>query len=49
VIEEQLFGRRRSLFTDISVVLFDTTSLYFYGAGGESLGQTASPKTIVRI
>jgi hypothetical protein len=39
VIEEALFERRRSLFSDLSVVLFDTTSLMFSGAGGESLGQ----------
>ena len=44
VIEEQLFEHRRSLFTDLSVVLFDTTSLYFYGAGGESLGQHGKSK-----
>jgi hypothetical protein len=44
VIEEQLFARRRSLFADLSVVLFDTTSLYFYGAGGESLGQHGKSK-----
>ena len=39
LIEEALFDRRRSLFSDLSVVLFDTTSLMFTGAGGESLGQ----------
>jgi hypothetical protein len=44
LIEEQLFARRRSLFTDLSVVLFDTTSLYFHGAGGESLGQNGKSK-----
>jgi hypothetical protein len=38
LIEEKLFDRRRSLFSDLSVVLFDTTSLYFHGAGGETLG-----------
>ncbi len=43
VIEEQLFARRRSLFADLSVVLFDTTSLYFYGAGG-SLGRRGKSK-----
>ena len=43
VIEEQLFARRRNLFADLSVVLF-TTSLYFYGAGGESLGQHGKSK-----
>jgi hypothetical protein len=44
VIEEQLFARRRSLFADLSVVLFDTTSLYFYGAGGQSLGRRGKSK-----
>ena len=44
LIEEALFERRRSLFTDLSVVLFDTTSLMFYGAGGESLGQHGKSK-----
>jgi hypothetical protein len=43
-IEEQLFQRRRSLFCDLSVVLFDTTSLYFYGAGGTSLGRRGKSK-----
>ena len=44
VIEEKLFARRRSLFSDLSVVLFDTTSLMFYGAGGETLGQRGKSK-----
>jgi hypothetical protein len=44
LIEEQLFERRRSLFTDLSVVLFDTTSLYFHGSGGESLGRHGKSK-----
>jgi hypothetical protein len=39
LIEEALFARRRNLFYDLSVVLFDTTSLMFAGPGGESLGQ----------
>ncbi len=38
-IEEELFARRRDLFSDSSLVFMDTTSLYFEGAGGESLGQ----------
>ena len=37
-IEERLFARRRDLFTDLSLVFMDTTSLSFHGAGGESLG-----------
>jgi hypothetical protein len=44
LIEETLFERRRSLFTDLSVVLFDTTSLYFHGAGGQSLGRHGKSK-----
>ena len=37
-IEEDLFARRRDLFTDLQLVFFDTTSIYFEGVGGESLG-----------
>lgn len=37
-VEETLFHRRRDLFTDLSLAFFDTTSLYFEGQGGESLG-----------
>jgi DDE family transposase len=44
LIEEQLFARRRSLFSDLSVVLFDTTSLYFHGAGGATLGRRGKSK-----
>jgi len=43
-IEEQLFARRRDLFTEVEVVFFDTTSLYFEGHGGESLGQYGHSK-----
>jgi hypothetical protein len=39
LIEERLFERRRDLFTDLSVVFMDTTSLSFEGKGGESLGE----------
>ena len=38
-IEEALFARRRDLFSELSVVFMDTTSLRFEGAGGESLGE----------
>jgi hypothetical protein len=38
LIEERLFERRRDLFTDLSVVFMDTTTLSFEGAGGEGLG-----------
>jgi hypothetical protein len=39
LIEERLFERRRDLFTDLSAVFMDTTSLSFYGEGGETLGE----------
>lgn len=38
VIEEELFRRRRDLFSDLRLVFFDTTSIYFEGEGGEELG-----------
>ncbi len=44
VIEEKLFDRRRDLFTDLSLVFMDTTSLSFYGAGGEMLGRRGHSK-----
>jgi arginine repressor len=44
VIEEHLFARRRDLFTDLQIVFFDTTSLYFEGEGGETLGEYGHSK-----
>src|SRR5262249_537101 len=44
LIEEQLFARRRDLFSELEIVFFDTTSLYFEGEGGESLGQYGHSK-----
>jgi len=38
LIEERLFERRRDLFSDLSLVFMDTTSLSFHGAGGDRLG-----------
>ena len=35
MIEEKIFERRRDLFGDLTVVFFDTTSIYFEGNGGE--------------
>jgi hypothetical protein len=43
-IEEALFARRRDLFSELSVVFLDTTSLRFEGAGGETLGQRGHSK-----
>lgn len=39
VVEERLFERRRDLFSKLDLVFMDTTSLYFEGAGGQTLGQ----------
>jgi hypothetical protein len=44
LIEERLFERRRDLFTRLDLVFFDTTSIYFEGEGGESLGQFGHSK-----
>jgi Transposase DDE domain len=38
LIEERLFEHRRDLFSELSVVFMDTTSLSFTGAGGATLG-----------
>ena len=43
-IEEGLFQRRRDLFTQLHVVFFDTTSIYFEGEGGATLGQYGHSK-----
>ncbi len=43
-VEETLFAARRDLFTELSLAFFDTTSLYFEGQGGESLGQYGHSK-----
>jgi hypothetical protein len=43
-IEERLFDRRRDLFSGLEMVFFDTTSIYFEGEGGESLGQYGHSK-----
>jgi hypothetical protein len=39
LIEEHLFARRRDLFSRLDLVFMDTTSLYFEGLGGQSIGQ----------
>src|SRR5215211_7519808 len=44
LIEEQRFARRRDLFSELSVVFLDTTSLSFTGAGGETLGERGYSK-----
>jgi transposase len=44
LIEEALFARRRDLFSDFDIVFFDTTSIYFEGDGGETIGQRGHSK-----
>ena len=39
-----MFDKRRDLFIDLSAVFMDTTSLSFYGEGGESLGENGYSK-----
>ncbi|NIT78886.1 MAG: IS1634 family transposase [Thermoplasmata archaeon] len=43
-VEELLFSAHRDLFTQLELVFFDTTSFYFEGEGGESLGQYGHSK-----
>src|ERR1700758_724436 len=44
LVEEQLFALRNNLFSELSLVFLDTTSLYFEGEGGQSLGQYGHSK-----
>ena len=43
-LEEDLFFRRRDLFTGLDLVFFDTTSHYFHGAGGARLVRRGQSK-----
>jgi hypothetical protein len=43
-IEEDLYRHRQELFGEVSIAFFDTTSLYFEGAGGRTLGQFGHSK-----
>lgn len=38
LVEEGLFARRQDLFSGLDLVFFDTTSIYFEGEGGQTLG-----------
>jgi transposase len=44
VIEEDLFHVNSDLFTGVDLFFFDTTSIYFEGEGGETLGQKGHSK-----
>src|ERR1019366_3556415 len=43
-IEEDPFAHRCDLFTDLQLVFFDTTSIYFEGEGGQDIGQRGFSK-----
>jgi len=44
LIEEALFQQTRDLFSGLDLVFFDTTSIYFEGEGGETIGQYGHSK-----
>jgi transposase len=44
IIEEDLFRARRDLFSGLDCVFFDTTSIYFEGKGGETIGELGHSK-----
>jgi transposase len=44
LFEESLFARRRDLFSELELVFFDTTSIYFEGKGGQELGEFGHSK-----
>jgi transposase len=43
-IEEALFEKNRDLFSGLELVFFDTTSIYFEGDGGQTLGMRGKSK-----
>ena len=43
-IEEALFARRRDLYSGLELVFFDTTSIYFEGEGGQTVGRRGHNK-----
>ena len=44
IIEEDLFLSRRDLFSGLDCVFFDTTSIYFEGEGGDTIGELGHSK-----
>lgn len=49
LIEEMLFSANRHLFTQLDLVFFDTTSIYFEGRGDRPWDKEDTAKIIVRI
>jgi hypothetical protein len=48
IVEEDLFARRRDLFTTLDLMFMDTTSLYFEGAGARPSAAMRFRRTIRR-
>jgi transposase len=44
IIEEDLFHANSDLFTGVDLYFFDTTSIYFEGKGGDTLGKKGNTK-----
>jgi transposase len=44
IIEEDLFHANSDLFTGVDLFFFDTTSIYFEGKGGDTLGKKGNTK-----
>jgi transposase len=44
IIEEDLFHTNSDLFTGVDLFFFDTTSIYFEGEGGDTLGKKGNTK-----
>jgi len=44
LIEEIVFAHRRDMFSNLDLVFFDTTSIYFQGRGGARIGQRGFSK-----
>ena len=44
LVEERFFDLKRDLFSSLDIVFFDTTSIYFEGEGGQSLGARGKSK-----
>ena len=44
LVEERLFAHRRDLLSRLDLMFMDTTSLYFEGAGGQTLGRHGHSK-----
>jgi len=44
LVEEGIFWQRRDLFTALDLVFFDTTSIYFEGEGGATIGRRGHSK-----